>query len=92
MLRTLSIRDVVIVTSLEIDFSTGFNVFSGETGAGKSILLDALSLTLGDRADASIVREGCARADVCAEFSFPPQTQPDLMQWLEEHAFIELNQ
>lgn len=92
MLRTLSIRDVVIVTRLEIDFSTGFNVFSGETGAGKSILLDALSLTLGDRADASIVREGCARADVCAEFSFPPQTQPHLMQWLEEHAFIEPNQ
>lgn len=92
MLRTLSIRDVVIVTCLEIDFSTGFNVFSGETGAGKSILLDALSLTLGDRADASIVREGCARADVCAEFSFFPKTQPDLMQWLEEHAFIEPNQ
>lgn len=89
MLRTLSIRDVVIVTSLEIDFSTGFNVFSGETGAGKSILLDALSLALGDRADASIVREGCTRADVCAEFSFFSQKHPDLIAWLEEHAFIE---
>ena len=56
MLRHLSIRDFVIVAALDIEFDTGFTVFSGETGAGKSILIDALALTLGARADASVVK------------------------------------
>jgi DNA repair protein RecN (Recombination protein N) len=69
MLRTLSIRDFVIVDAIELEFSSGFSVFTGETGAGKSILIDALALALGGRGDASVVREGAAKADITAEFS-----------------------
>ena len=68
MLSSLSIRDFVIVDQLELEFGPGFTVFSGETGAGKSILIDALALALGERADASVVREGASRADIAAEF------------------------
>jgi len=80
MLRTLSIRDFVIVDSLELEFNSGFTVLSGETGAGKSILIDALALALGERADAAVVRAGCERADVSAEFDI--QLLPGLAQWL----------
>ena len=69
MLRTLTIRDFVIVEQLELEFSNGFSVLTGETGAGKSILIDALSLALGGRGDASMVRDGATKADICAEFS-----------------------
>jgi len=55
MLRTLSIRDFVIVDAIELEFAPGFSVFTGETGAGKSILIDALALALGGRGDASVV-------------------------------------
>ncbi|CAN7573196.1 DNA repair protein RecN [Caballeronia sp. LjRoot29] len=82
MLRHLSIRDFVIVAALDLEFERGFTVFSGETGAGKSILIDALALTLGARADASIVRAGEARADITAEFSIHAQVS----RWLDEHA------
>ncbi|KVR35033.1 DNA repair protein RecN [Burkholderia ubonensis] len=83
MLRHLSIRDFVIVAALDLEFDSGFTVFSGETGAGKSILIDALALALGERADASVVRTGCGRADITAEF-----TQHDrVARWLDEHAF-----
>ncbi|MCC7006668.1 MAG: DNA repair protein RecN [Ottowia sp.] len=85
MLRSLSIRNVVIVDALDLDFSSGFNVLSGETGAGKSILLDALNLTLGGRADASVVRTGSERADISAQFSLTPNTE--LQQWLTDNAF-----
>jgi len=68
MLRRLTIRDFVIVESLELEFDAGFTVLTGETGAGKSILVDALALTLGERAEAIAVREGAARADITAEF------------------------
>ncbi|MDQ7969558.1 MAG: DNA repair protein RecN [Oxalicibacterium faecigallinarum] len=81
MLRTLSIRDFVIVDSIELDFSAGFSVFTGETGAGKSILIDALALALGGRGDASVVREGAAKADITAEFS----GSPELDAWLAEN-------
>jgi DNA repair protein RecN (Recombination protein N) len=80
MLRTLSIRDFVIVDSLELEFLAGFTVLTGETGAGKSILIDALALTLGERADAAAVRAGCERADVSAEFDI--QALPELALWL----------
>jgi DNA repair protein RecN (Recombination protein N) len=68
MLLALSIRNVVIVDTLELEFAPGFTVLTGETGAGKSILIDALLLALGERADADVVREGAARADINAEF------------------------
>ncbi|MEK7362096.1 MAG: AAA family ATPase, partial [Pseudomonadota bacterium] len=80
MLRTLSIRDFVIVDSLELDFRSGFTVLTGETGAGKSILVDALALTLGERGDAAVVRAGCERADISAEFDI--QALPELARWL----------
>ena len=82
MLRTLSIRDFVIVDSLELEFHSGFTVLTGETGAGKSILIDALALTLGERGDAAVVRTGCERADIGAEFDI--QLLPGLSQWLRE--------
>lgn len=69
MLRTLSIRDFVIVDAVELEFTSGFSVLTGETGAGKSILIDALTLALGGRGDASVVREGAARADISADFA-----------------------
>ena len=85
MLRTLIIRDFVIVDAIEIDLAAGFTVFTGETGAGKSILIDALTLALGGRGDASVVREGAARADIAAEFA--GQFDATLLQWLDEHEF-----
>ncbi len=83
MLRTLAIRDFVIVDAIELEFSTGFTVFTGETGAGKSILIDALALALGGRGDASMVREGAAKADISAEFSVNETTAV----WLAENDF-----
>ena len=68
MLQTLALRDFVIVDQLELDFAAGFTVLTGETGAGKSILLDALSLVLGERADSSQIREGSHRAEISALF------------------------
>ncbi|MBV6305024.1 DNA repair protein RecN [Candidimonas humi] len=80
MLRTLHIRDFVIVDRAEIQFEPGFTVFSGETGAGKSILVDALSLALGARGDAGMLREGGQRVDISAVFDVPDALSP----WLEE--------
>ncbi len=85
MLRTLVIRDFVIVDAIELDLSAGFTVFTGETGAGKSILIDALTLALGGRGDASVVREGAARADIAAEFT--GEFDVALLHWLDEHEF-----
>ena len=85
MLRRLSLRDVVIVTELELELGPGFTVLTGETGAGKSILIDALQLALGQRADAALVREGAARAEVSAEFDSPPA----LGAWLDEAGFAQ---
>ncbi|MDX8379813.1 MAG: DNA repair protein RecN [Gallionella sp.] len=68
MLKFLNIRDFVIVSSLELEFNSGFTALTGETGAGKSILIDALSLALGERGDANMVRNGCERAEITAEF------------------------
>ena len=82
MLRSLNIRDFVIVESLELEFGRGFTVLTGETGAGKSILVDALALVLGERADTIVVRQGAQRAEIIAEFE-PAATAP-IVQWLEE--------
>ena len=82
MLKFLAIRDFVIVSSLELDFSAGFTALTGETGAGKSILIDALSLALGERGDADMVRNGCERAEIAAEFDV--SALPDLQSWLRD--------
>ncbi|TPG21364.1 DNA repair protein RecN [Variovorax guangxiensis] len=82
-LRRIALRDFVIVRALEIDLSAGFTVLTGETGAGKSILIDALQLALGNRADAGAVREGAERLDVSAEFD----ADPTLAAWLDEGGF-----
>jgi len=83
MLRRLSLRDFVIVTELEVEFDGGFTVLTGETGAGKSILIDALQLALGSRGDAGVVREGASRAEIGAEFDRPAS----LSSWLDEAGF-----
>jgi DNA repair protein RecN (Recombination protein N) len=85
MLLALTIADFVLVDRLELALRPGFTVLTGETGAGKSILLDALSLVLGARADASIVREGADRAEIGAEFSI--ESLPELPRWLAEMGF-----
>jgi DNA repair protein RecN (Recombination protein N) len=85
-LTHITLRDFVIVHELALDLSAGFSVLTGETGAGKSILIDALQLALGARAEASVVREGASRCEVCAEFD----TTPRIQAWLE-HAGFEIS-
>jgi DNA repair protein RecN (Recombination protein N) len=68
MLSSLAIRDFVIVERIELEFAAGFTALTGETGAGKSILIDALALALGERADASVLRQGAERAEIAAAF------------------------
>ncbi len=87
MLRRLSLKDFVIVTALEVDLGTGFTALTGETGAGKSILIDALQLALGSRGDAGVVREGAARADITAEFEPNAALATQLAPWLDEAGF-----
>ena len=84
MLLHLSIRDFAIVDRLELEFRPGFTALTGETGAGKSILIDALSLALGERAGSEEVRSGAERADVTAEFAI--ESSPGLQRWLGEQA------
>ena len=79
-LTHITLRDFVIVQALELDLSAGFTVLTGETGAGKSILIDALQLALGARAEANVVREGASRCEVCAEFEPSPAAQAWLAQ------------
>ena len=82
-LKRIALRDFVIVHELDLELADGFGVLTGETGAGKSILIDALQLALGARAESGVVREGATRADISAEFD-PPQ---GLAPWLEEAGF-----
>ncbi|SFF04870.1 DNA repair protein RecN [Nitrosomonas sp. Nm166] len=83
MLKHLNIRDFVIVDRIELDFMPGFTVLTGETGAGKSILIDALTLALGERGDASQIRLGCERAEINVTFDI--SRLPDLLHWLNEN-------
>ncbi|MCM2342587.1 DNA repair protein RecN [Rhodoferax sp.] len=82
-LKRMVLRDFVIVSELELEFGTRFTVLTGETGAGKSILIDALQLVTGGRADATLIREGAGRCEVSAEFD----SLPSVAQWLEEAGF-----
>lgn len=82
-LRHIVLRDFVIVRELDLDLLGGFSALTGETGAGKSILIDALQLVLGARAESSVVREGAVRAEICAEFD----TTPEILKWLDEEGF-----
>ena len=86
MLTRLAIRDFVIVERAELEFSAGFSVLTGETGAGKSILVDALSLVLGERGDAQAVRPGCKQAEVSAEFELA-ESADGVPAWLASNAF-----
>lgn len=83
MLRHLSIRDYVLVDSLEVSFHDGMTVLTGETGAGKSIMVDALSLVLGDRAESGVVRQGTKKAEICAEFDLVDV--PSAKDWMDEN-------
>ena len=80
-LRRIALRDFVIVPSLDLDLAGGFSVLTGETGAGKSILVDAIELLVGGRADAAVVREGAEKAELSAEFE---QESEELNLWLKE--------
>src|SRR2546428_12752889 len=83
MLCALDVKDLVIIEQASLEFGGGFTVLTGETGAGKSILVDAIELLVGGRADAGIVREGAERAELSAEFDL---LSKDLSSWLEEAA------
>ncbi len=83
MLKHIHIRDFAIIDELELELGAGMTALTGETGAGKSILLDALGLVLGDRADSQAVRPGANRAEVDAEFALPQGA--GLEEWLAEH-------
>ena len=83
MLTSLRIENFAIVSQLELDFSSGMTAFTGETGAGKSIMIDALMLALGGRADASVVRAGAEKCEIYASFSFDDASAP--ADWLAAH-------
>ena len=83
MLESLSIKNFVIVDQLELNFNTGFTALTGETGAGKSILIDALSLALGSRSEAGIVRNDCDKSEISATFNVTNNQKAT--QWLNEH-------
>jgi DNA repair protein RecN (Recombination protein N) len=88
MLQSLAIKNIVLIDALTIDFSAGLTALTGETGAGKSILLDALGLALGERSDAGLVRAGADSASVTATFSCPPAARAILT----EHAIDNVDE
>ncbi|MDR0440754.1 MAG: DNA repair protein RecN [Candidatus Accumulibacter sp.] len=88
MLRRLAIRDFVLVDGIELEFSAGFGALTGETGAGKSILVDALAFVLGERADAGLIRGGRERTEVSAEFALDDAVASQaLSAWLADNDF-----
>ena len=76
MLQSLSIRNVVLIDKLDLDFKSGLSVLTGETGAGKSILLDSLGLVIGNRAETSLIRMGEEKLSVTAVFDMPQKDSP----------------
>ena len=84
MLQSLSIRNIVLIEALDLEFGSGLSVLTGETGAGKSILLDSLGLTMGSRADSGLVRQGSEKAQVTAVFDGPP-ADSKIARYLEEN-------
>ncbi|MFK5894814.1 MAG: DNA repair protein RecN [Pseudomonadota bacterium] len=90
MLTQITVKNLAIVDSLDLEFDEGFSVLTGETGAGKSILIDALSLVMGDRSDSSLVRKGAQRADITACFDLENDKQ--VKHWLEENDLQDDNQ
>jgi DNA repair protein RecN (Recombination protein N) len=82
MLNSISLRDFILVEALEVTFREGLTVLTGETGAGKSLLVDALSLALGARGESGLIRQGAERAEISAEFDI--SKQPECMRWLEQ--------
>lgn len=85
MLLNIDIKNFILVEQLNLDFSTGLHVLTGETGAGKSIWVDAMKFALGDRADPSVIREGQSRCDISLTFDI--RHIPEAQQWLEYHQF-----
>jgi len=83
MIQRLAIRHYAIIDHLEVEFPDGFIVFTGETGAGKSIILGALGLLTGERADTSVIRSGCERAIVEGEFSLKDPTLKEILKNLD---------
>ena len=81
MLQALSIRDFIIVETLDLEFSAGFTTLTGETGAGKSILIDALSLALGARNEGEVTRKGCDKADISVTFAMSAPAK----NWLQQN-------
>src|SRR6056300_559577 len=87
MLLHLSVKDFVIAEHIELEFDQGMTVITGETGAGKSIMLDALSLCIGARADANVVRHQCKQAEVTACFDI--SNIPEARQWLQSRELLD---
>ncbi len=83
MLTNIRIRNLAIVDELDVELAAGMTALTGETGAGKSILIDALGLVLGDRADSNVIRYGAERAEIAAVFDI--STSSAVSEWLEEH-------
>ena len=90
MLNNIHIKNLAIVDTLELEFQTGMTVLTGETGAGKSILIDALGLSLGDRTDNAMIRPGSERAEITASFDL--SDRPELVAWLREQAYDDGNE
>src|SRR3990170_8054159 len=89
MLQTLRIRDFAIIAELELSLAGGFVVFTGETGAGKSIIVDAVQLVLGGRADATVVRQGADTAMVEAEFTLAAEAGSEVAAILEREGLSD---
>ena len=85
MLRALTIRGLAVIEKLDLEFHSGLSVFSGETGAGKSILVGAIGLVLGNRATQNLIRRDAERAEVILECD--PAARPEACTWLEQHEF-----